>query len=59
MTKIVYEVIKEAKEDPGFDRALSIILFLKWLWILCRHRPTSGQYRPITAQNVYMYVRAR
>ena len=25
--------------------------------ILCRHRPTSGQYRSMTTQNVYMYVR--
>ena len=34
MTKIVCEVIKKIKEDPGFDRALSFILFKKWLDIV-------------------------
>ena len=28
------EVIKKIKEDPGFDRALSFILFQKWLDIV-------------------------
>ena len=29
MTKIVCDVIKKVKEDPGIDRALSFILFKK------------------------------
>ena len=29
MTKIVCKVIKTIKEDPGFDRALSLIFFQK------------------------------
>ena len=52
------EVIKKIKEDQGFDRALSFILFQKWLDIV----PASAdewRYRPMTAQNVYMYVRER
>ena len=31
MTKIVCEVIKKKNEDPGFDRALSLIFFQKLL----------------------------
>ena len=46
-------VIKKIKEDPGFDRALSFILFKKLLDIL----PASADEWPMTAQNVYMYVR--
>ena len=47
------------KDDPGFDRALSFILFKKWLDIV----PASADEWPIsakmTAQNVYMFVHAR
>ena len=31
---MVCEVIKKIKEEPGFDRALSFILFKKWLDIV-------------------------
>ena len=60
MTKIVCEVIKKIKEDPGFDRALSFILFQKWLDIV----PASADEWPISANNgseciQYMYIRAR
>ena len=55
MTKIVCEVIKKIKEDLGFDRALSFILFQKWRDIV----PASADEWPMTAQNVYMYVRER
>ena len=58
MTEIVCEVIKKIKEDPGFDRALSFILFQKWLDIV----PASADEwpnQPMTAHNVYMYVLAR
>ena len=59
MTKMVCEVIKKMKDDLGFDRALSFILFKKWLDIV----PASADEWPIsakmTAQNVYMFVRAR
>ena len=52
------EVIKKIKEDQGFDRALSLILFQKWLDIV----PVSADEwpnKPMTAQNVYRYVLAR
>ena len=49
------KVIKKIKEDPGFDRALSFILFEIWLDIV----PPSADEWPMTAQNVYMYVHAR
>ena len=46
-TKIVCEVIKKIKEDPGFDRALSFILFQKWLDIA----PASADEWPISAND--------
>ena len=39
----------------GFDRALSFILFQKWLDIV----PASADEWPMTAQNVYMYTYVR
>ena len=45
MIKIVCEVIKKIMEDPGFDRALSFILFKKWLDIV----PASADEWPISA----------
>ena len=42
---MVCEVIK--KEDSGFDRALSFILFKKWLDIV----PASADEWPITAND--------
>ena len=47
---MVCKVIKKINEDPGFDRALSFILFKKWLDIV----PASADEWPI-----YMYVRAQ
>ena len=47
MTKIVCEVIKKIKEDPGFDLALLLILFQKWLDTV----PASADEWPMTAQN--------
>ena len=41
------EVIKKIKEDPGFDRALSFILFQKWLDIV----PVSSDEWPISAND--------
>ena len=41
------EVIKKIKEDPGFDRALSFILFQKWLDIV----PASADEWPISAND--------
>ena len=54
----MYEVVKKIKEDPGFDRAWSFILFQKWLDIV----PASADEWPISANDgsecIYMYVRA-
>ena len=47
MTKIVCEVIKKIKEDLGFNRALSFILFQKWLDIV----PASADEWPISAND--------
>ena len=47
MTKIVCKVIKKTKEDPLFDRALSFILFQKWLDIV----PASADEWPISAND--------
>ena len=47
MTKKVCEVIKKIKEDQGFDRALSFILFQKCLDIM----PASADDRPISAND--------
>ena len=59
MTKIVCEVIKNINEDPRFDRALSFIVFQKWLNIV----PASADEWPISANDdsecIYMYGRAR
>ena len=44
---MVCEVIKKIKEDPGFDRALSFILFQKWLDIV----PASADEWPISAND--------
>ena len=41
------EVIKKIKEDPGFDGALSFILFQKWLDIV----PASADEWPILAND--------
>ena len=41
------EVIKKIKEDPGFDRALSFILFQKCLDIV----PASADEWPISAND--------
>ena len=38
-------MIKNIKEDPGLDRALSFILFQKWLDIV----PASADEWPISA----------
>ena len=43
----MYEVVKKIKEDPGFDRALSFILFRKWLDIW----PASADEWPISAND--------
>ena len=40
-------MIKKIKEDPGFDRALSFILFRKWLDIV----PASADDWPISAND--------
>ena len=45
MTKIVSEVIQKKNEDLGFDRALSIIFFQKWLDIVT----ASADEWPISA----------
>ena len=49
------EVIKKIKEDPGFDRELSFILFQKWLDIV----PASADEWPISVNDgsEYIYVR--
>ena len=47
MTKIVCEVIKKINEDPELDRALSFILFQKWLDIV----PASVDEWPISAND--------
>ena len=47
MIKIVCEVIRKIKEDPGFDRALSFILFQKWLDIV----QASADEWPISAND--------
>ena len=44
---MVCKVIKKIKEDPGFDRALSFILFKKWLDIV----PASADEWPISAND--------
>ena len=53
---MVCEVIKKIKEDPGFDRALSFILFKKWLDIVL----ASADEWPISANDgtecIYIYV---
>ena len=41
------EVIKNIKEDLGFDRALSFILFQKWIDIM----PASANEWPISAND--------
>ena len=41
------EVIKKIKEDLGFDRALSFILFQKWLDIV----PALADEGPISAND--------
>ena len=41
------EAIKKIKEDPGFDRALSLILFQKWQDIV----PASADVWPISAND--------
>ena len=41
------EVIKKINEDPEFDRALSFILFQKWLDIV----PASADEWPISAND--------
>ena len=43
----MWEVIKKIKEDPGFDRALSFILFQKLLDIV----PASADEWPISAND--------
>ena len=57
MTKIVCEVIKKIREDPGFDHALSFILFQKWLDIV----PASADEWPISANDgtECIYVHSR
>ena len=45
MKKIACDVIKKIKEDPGFDRALSFILYQKWLDIVL----ASADEWPISA----------
>ena len=47
MTKIVCKVIKKIKEDPGFERALSFILFTNQLDIV----PASDDEWPISAND--------
>ena len=51
----MWEVIKKIKEDPRFDRALSLILFQKWLDIV----PASADEWPISANDCSecIYVR--
>ena len=51
----MWEVIKKIKEDPRFDRALSFILFQKWLDIV----PASADEWPISANDFSecIYVR--
>ena len=44
---MVCEVIKKIKEGRGFDRAMSFILFKKWLDIV----PASADEWPISAND--------